>query len=202
MKMIRDKAHSERMVIGTVAVLVLLAGSMAWAGKKDGKIQLKKDKTVKQEQKQDAQQLDPFQDLVRMQQQMERLFNSTLNPYSGDPEFDYAFEEPEILPLDLRERPDAFVVQMDLPGLEKKDISIEVKDRILTVSGERKTTTKNQKKEKILMQERAMNSFSRELVLTKDVKADAVTAEYKNGVLTITLPKTKVDQESHKIEIK
>lgn len=202
MKTTSYKVVKREIVIGTIAVLVLLAGSMAWAGKKDGKIQVNKDKTAKQEQKKDAQQLDPFQDLVRMQQQMERLFDSTLNPYSGLPEFDYAFEEPEILPLDLRERPDAFIVQMDLPGLEKKDISIEVKDRILTVSGERKTTTKKQQKEKILMQERTLNSFSRELVLSKNVKVDAVTAEYKDGVLTITLPKTEVDQESHQIEIK
>jgi HSP20 family protein len=90
---------------------------------------------------------------------------------------------------------------MDLPGLEKSDIYIEVKERVLAISGSRKQSTEKKKDEKILMQERSISSFSREVVLPKSVDTDAVSAEYKNGVLTITLPKIEKDREARKIKI-
>jgi len=205
MKTISDKAVQREIVIGTIAVLVLLGGGMAWAGKQDGKIQLKKDEPAKQEQKAPElmQRPDPFRDLFNLQQEMDRLFGSTLNPYVGFPEFDAVFDQ-ELLQqaMDLREKPDAYVVQMDLPGLKKSDIAIEVKDHVLTVSGERQQSQQKKEDEKVILQERNLNSFSREVMLPKSIKADDVTAEYNAGVLTITLPKAMKDQEARKIQIK
>jgi len=188
-------------IAGTTLVLLLMAGATAWAGKHDNKIQLKKDDSVQQRQ-QPVRQMDPFRDMILLQQQMEQLFGNVINPYCGFPEYEAVFGEETLQPMDLRETPGVFIVEMDLPGLEKSDISIEVKDRVLAVSGSRKQSTKKKKGEKILMQERSVSSFSREVVLPKSVDTDQVSAEYKNGVLTITLPKTEKEKEVRKIEIK
>ena len=195
-----NKSIRAEIIAGTTVVLLLVAGATAWAGKDGCKIQLKKDAPEKQQVQ--ARQMDPFRDMLLLQQQMEQLFGNVLNPYSGYPEYEAVFNEKVLQPMDLRETPDTYVVQMDLPGLEKSDISIEVKDRVLAVSGSRKLSTEKKKDEKILMQERSVSSFSREVVLPKSVDTDAVSAEYKNGVLTITLPKTEKDKKVQKIEIK
>ena len=201
---ITEKEIHREIVAGTVVVLLLLGGSMAWAGKHDGKIQLKKDEPAQQEQKasKPQQQLDPFRDLFNLRQEMDRIFGSTLNPYWDFPEFEAVFDQAQQQAMDLRERSDAFVVQMDLPGLEKSDIRIEVKDHVLVVRAERRETLKKQKDENVIIQERSLNAFSREVVLPKSVNADEVVAEYKAGVLTITLPKAETDKNARKIEIK
>ncbi len=194
------RSSRAEIVAGTTLVLLLMAGATAWAGKHDNKIQLKKDDSV--QQKQQERQMDPFRDMILLQQRVEQLFGNMINPYSGFPEYEAVFDEEILQPMDLRETPEAFIVQMDLPGLAKSDISIEVKDRVLAVSGSRKQSTEKKKGEKILMQERSVNSFSREVVLPRSVDTDGVSAEYKAGVLTITLPKTEKDKEVRKIEIK
>ncbi len=201
---ISEKAIHREIVVGAMAALLLLGGSMAWAGKHGGKIQLKKDEPAKQEQpsKESLQKPDPFRDLFNLRQEMDRIFGNTLYPYSAFPEFEAVFEQELQQAMDLRERPDAFVIQMDLPGLQKSDISIEVKDHVLMVSAERRETLKKRKDEKMIIRERSLNAFSREVVLPKSVNADGVVAEYKVGVLTITLPKAEKDQGARKIEIK
>lgn len=201
---IRNYRH-KGMVFGTVAVLAL-CGGMAFAEMQSGKIDLKKkDEPAKTQTQTQAQaQPDPFRDMLRLQRQVDQLFGDTLDPYIGFPDFDVAWSQQQWQPaMDLTEKPDAYTVQMELPGMDKSDINIEVKDRVLTVSGERKASTnKDNDKGKVLVQERSLSEFSRQVVLPKAVNADQVTAEYKNGVLNITLPKTEKDQEAQKIEIK
>ena len=199
----KGKSNRAEIVAGATAVLLLLAGATAWAGKHDdGKIQLKKDNAPSQQQARQQPAQDPFRDLLLLQRQMEQLFGNAINPYYGIPEYDAVFNEEVPQPMDLRETPEAFVVQMDLPGLDKSDISIEVKDHVLAVSGERKQATTKKEGEKILLQERSLNAFSREIVLPKGVDTDGVSAEYEAGVLTITLPKTEKEKEVRKIKIK
>jgi HSP20 family protein len=73
---------------------------------------------------------------------------------------------------------------------------------VLTVSGERKESTEQKDGQKILRQERSLSSFRREVVLPGNINADQVTADYKAGVLTITLPKTAQQKNSDVNEIK
>lgn len=198
------KTNHRKLVSGAMAVVLLFGGSMVWAGKNDTEIQLKKDKPAQQGKTapKPQQKPDPLRDLYNLQWEMDRLFGNALNPYIGFPEFDAVLDQDLKQAMDLRELPDAFVVQMDLPGLQKSDITIEVKDRVLSVSGKREQSMKKKEGEKIIMQERSLNAFSREVVLSKSVDADKVVAEYKDGVLTISLPKTETDQATRKIEIK
>jgi HSP20 family protein len=201
-KVISDNSIRREITVGVLAVILILGSGTAWAVKDAAKGKQKQDESSQKEPPPAANQPDPFSDLVRMQQEMERLFNSTLNPYSAFPDFDYAFGQEKIQPMDLRERPDAFVVQMDLPGMNKSDISIEVKDRVLSINGERAESMEKQKDEEYLLQERTRNAFSREVVLPKSVKVDAVEAEYKEGVLTITLPKAQKEKTAKSIKIR
>ena len=90
--------------------------------------------------------------------------------------------------MDLVETDDHFVLRADLPGLAEGDVSIEVEDNVLTVSGERKAEHED-KREGYVRVERSYGSFRRSLTLPEGVEAEAVSASFENGVLEIRIPK-------------
>src|ERR1700754_3345463 len=90
--------------------------------------------------------------------------------------------------MDPAETADQFVLTADLPGLTEEDIKIEVEDRVLTVSGERKAEH-TESKPGYRRVERAFGAFSRSLTLPEGVDADAVAADFTNGVLEVRIPK-------------
>jgi len=92
--------------------------------------------------------------------------------------------------LDLHEDKDQFVATIELPGMEKNDIDISLHDGSLSISGERKSEQKVEKAE-VYRAERFVGRFQRTVALPAPVAADKVKAQYKDGVLTITLPKTE-----------
>ncbi len=104
--------------------------------------------------------------------------------------------------VNSREADDAYYVEVDLPGVKKGDISIDVKDNVLTISGERKV--KNETKESDYYKiESRYGKFVRSFTLPKDVNADKIVASNKNGVLEVKIPKQKiVESKPKKIEIK
>ena len=90
--------------------------------------------------------------------------------------------------MDLVEAGDHFVVRADLPGMGEDDVKLEVEDRVLTLSGERKAET-TEKGEGFYRLERAAGSFSRSLTLPEGVDADAISATFDKGVLEVRIPK-------------
>jgi HSP20 family protein len=96
--------------------------------------------------------------------------------------------------LDVTDDDKAFHVAVELPGMTDKDVSVTVKDRLLTISGEKKEE-KEKKDKDVYRRERAYGSFRRAIELPGDVDAGKIEAAFKNGVLTIDLPKTKEAQE-------
>jgi len=90
--------------------------------------------------------------------------------------------------MDLTETADDFVLQADLPGLTPQDVTIDVEDRVLTVSGERKAQEVTED-ESFIRVERASGAFRRTLTLPEGVDADAVAASFENGVLEVRIPK-------------
>jgi HSP20 family protein len=102
--------------------------------------------------------------------------------------------------LDLAESNNALEVRMDIPGMEAKDIDIQVNANVLTVSGERKEE-REEKGKTYHRVERRVGAFSRSVTLPCPVKDDAVDAQYKNGILTIKLPKTE-EAKARKITVK
>ena len=92
--------------------------------------------------------------------------------------------------LDLYEDKDKFTVKAELPGMKREEIDISVHDGTLTISGERKYEEKNQDAEPY-RSERFFGRFHRTLTLPKPVQADKAKATYKDGILTVILPKTE-----------
>jgi HSP20 family protein len=92
--------------------------------------------------------------------------------------------------LDLHEDKDQFVAKVEVPGMKKENIDISIHDGSLTISGERKREEKSEDAE-VYRTERFVGRFQRTVTLPAPVAADKAKAEYKDGVLTVTLPKTE-----------
>ncbi len=92
--------------------------------------------------------------------------------------------------LDVHEDKDSFRVRVELPGLKREDIEVTIDDGALVISGERKTETVAENTQ-VHRQERYYGKFSRTLTLPVAVSGDKVTAAYKDGILTVTLPKAE-----------
>ena len=128
---------------------------------------------------------EPLRELTTLQNEMNRLFGTV-------------FDEPApgnggtlrrwMPAMDLVETEGHFVLTADLPGLSEEDVNIEVEDRVLTVSGERKAEN-TESKDGYHRVERAFGSFSRSLTLPEGVNPDAVSASFDRGVLEVRIPK-------------
>lgn len=103
--------------------------------------------------------------------------------------------------VNTREGEFAYHVEVDLPGVKKEDISVDVKDNILTISGERKY--KNEvKKEDYYKCESSYGKFQRSFTLPKDADAENINAATENGELEVTIPKLKKSKDTKKIKVK
>jgi HSP20 family protein len=102
--------------------------------------------------------------------------------------------------LDLFETDDALEVRMDIPGIDAKDIEIQVSGNVLTISGERKAE-REEKGKTYHRIERQVGAFSRSVTLPCLIREEPVDAQYRNGILTVRLPKTE-EAKSRKITVK
>ena len=98
--------------------------------------------------------------------------------------------------LDLYENKDNFFVKAELPGLKKEEIDVSLHDGSLSISGERKSEDKYQDAE-VYRAERFLGKFQRTVTLPAPVAADKIKAQYTDGILTITLPKTEEAKPKH-----
>ena len=126
---------------------------------------------------------DPFRGLASFQEQMNRLFEDSLRV--RDDESALTTWAP---PVDIYETENELVLKVDLPELNEKDLDIRVENNMLTIQGERKFEEKVSR-DNYLRVERAYGSFSRSFSLPNTVNTDSIHAEYKNGVLTVQMPK-------------
>jgi HSP20 family protein len=121
--------------------------------------------------------------LTSLRKEMDRLFERT---------FDQDFDVPTLgawaPPLDLSETNEMVIARMEVPGIDPKDIQVQLKGQLLTVRGEKLQDT-TRKDESFYRVERSYGSFVRTLQLPASVREDKVNATFKNGVLTITLTK-------------
>jgi len=101
---------------------------------------------------------------------------------------------------DVHESDNAFIVQLDLPGVEKDNVKVKFEDDTLVVSGERKYESSVDEKN-FHRVERIYGSFTRSIAIPRDVDSEKISASFKNGVLEITLPKTE-EVKPKEIEIK
>jgi HSP20 family protein len=139
---------------------------------------------------------EPMRELASIQNEMNRLFGTVFEP--AQPGNGGALRR-WMPAMDLVETADQFVLRADLPGLGEEDVSIEVEDSTLTVSGERKAEHE-QSKEGYHRVERAFGAFSRSLTLPEGVDAESVAASFDRGVLEIRIPKPE-QRKPRKISI-
>ena len=124
----------------------------------------------------------PWQELESMNRQISRLLDDGRSGISDETAGHWA---PSV---DIRETDDALLVQAELPGIDKKDVKVEVHDGVLTISGERRYE-KDVKEKNVHRVERAYGSFTRSFSLPTNIDGEHVEAEMKDGVLEVRLHK-------------
>jgi len=128
--------------------------------------------------------LAPWTGMDVFKREMDRLFDRFFEPRW--PELEAVSEwAPKV---DVTETKDAIVVKVELPGMEQKDIGVDLEGELLTIKGE-KEHEKEEKGEKFHRMERSWGAFSRTFRLPAPVESGKVNAAFKNGLLTVTLPK-------------
>jgi len=139
----------------------------------------------------------PFFQLSSLRDEIDRLFEAPMEEFTrGSQQFLGGW-----LPaVDLFEDKDHVVVKAELPGMKKEEIEISLHEGVLTLSGERKSEQKHKDAE-VYRSERFEGRFQRTISLPAPVQADKVSATYKDGILTVTLPKTE-EAKPKQIEVK
>jgi HSP20 family protein len=136
---------------------------------------------------------DPiFKDFQKIQEDMNRVFekfnSSAFDKDLRDKFFkDYKFSSPK---ADLKDVKDHYEVKIDLPGSDNANINVKVKDGILNIDATAKKV-EEKKGDKFIKQERFVGAVHRSLTLPSDADGDKLTTDYKDGVLTVIIPKKK-----------
>ena len=131
---------------------------------------------------------DPFRELDALSARVDRLFGQ---PFFGRWPFDNDAVATDWTPaMDVQETDSEFLVKADLPEVKKEDVKVTVEEGVLTLQGERRQE-KEEKGKKYHRVERSYGSFVRSFTLPESVDEAGVKAEYKDGVLSLHLPKTE-----------
>ncbi|MCQ1537109.1 Hsp20/alpha crystallin family protein [Methanosarcina sp. KYL-1] len=137
---------------------------------------------------------DPFEEIRRTQERLNQLFEDymPMEEWGGSKIYAPA--------IDIMDEDDKLVVTTDLPGVNKEDIELSVKDDMLEISA-KSGKEKEVEEEGYLRRERAYTRFYRAVRLPSNVMDEGSTAKIENGVLTITLPKLKLEEPKKRIQI-
>ncbi|MDH5435509.1 MAG: Hsp20/alpha crystallin family protein [Gammaproteobacteria bacterium] len=138
---------------------------------------------------------DPWNQLARMQNDLSQLFDTRL-PSQND---DNVITSDWTPAVDIKEEADRFVLHADIPGVDPKNIDIQMEDSLLTIKGER-DSEKKEERNGYKRVERAFGSFYRRFSLPESANPEKISARNKNGVLEITIPKQE-KVHARKIEI-
>jgi len=134
---------------------------------------------------------DPLRDVETLQNRINRMFEDSFGrTQAPDDEMNLCAWRP---PVDIYETENGIVLAAELPGVGKEDISVEVKDNILTLKGER-TANPNIKGKKFYRHERCYGTFQRSFTLQHDIQPNLIKATFKDGVLEIEIPKPDEEQ--------
>jgi len=127
--------------------------------------------------------------LTDLMETLERNFFNPEEKFQGD-----------IPAVNIKEENDKFILEMAAPGMKKSDFHINLENDVLTISSEKKEE-KEEKQENYTRREFYYNTFSRSFNLPESVDAEKIKADYKNGILSITLPKKEETRVTRQIKI-
>lgn len=140
---------------------------------------------------------DPFRELHSLQDEMTRLF-AGVAPRSGNrDEVSFGAWNPNV---DIFEDKDKLVLEAELPGMKRDDFELSVENNVITLKGERRFEKKTNE-DNYHRVERSYGSFTRSFTLPQTVSSEGAEAEFKDGILKVTLPKRE-ETKARKIEIK
>jgi HSP20 family protein len=133
---------------------------------------------------------EPFRDLMGLQDRMNRLFEDSLRGWGrgGAADEDWALGGTWAPLVDIYEQDGNLVLKAEVPGVDPKDVDIRLENNVLTLRGDRKIDSEV-KRESYHRVERAYGSFTRSFTLPSVVNQERIQAEYRDGVLKVTLPK-------------
>jgi HSP20 family protein len=140
---------------------------------------------------------EPAREIGSLQSEMNRLFNTFFDSPTSNGNGGAARRW--IPAMDLVETDDHFVLRADLPGLQESDVNIEVEDRVLTISGERRSEA-DESQGGVVRVERAYGSFARSLTLPEGVDPESLAASFDRGVLEVRIPKPE-ERKPRKVAI-
>jgi HSP20 family protein len=139
---------------------------------------------------------DPFRDLRSLQDEVNRLFSTNIGRGFGDEGLSRGAWMPSV---DIFENKDSIVLEAELPGMNREDFELTVENNVLSLRGERRFEKKDEA-DNYHRVERAYGSFTRSFTLPQTVSAENAAADYKNGVLRVTLQKRE-EVKARRIEI-
>lgn len=139
---------------------------------------------------------DPFQNLATLQDQVNRLFENPLAGRRAESSNLTAWAPA----VDIYETENELVIKADLPDINEKDLDVRVENNMLTIRGERKFEQKVNE-DNYLRIERTYGSFGRSFSLPTTVDTESIQAEYKNGALTVELPK-RAESKPRQVKVK
>ena len=128
---------------------------------------------------------NPWREMSTLQHRINHLFNEPFFRGGDDDELCMGIWHPAV---DMFDDDDKIVIKAELPGMDKKDSSVDIEDRVLTLSGERNYDNEV-KEENYYRRERTTGKFKRAFNLPADVDADQIKADFKDGVLNVEIPK-------------
>src|SRR5208282_3695387 len=139
---------------------------------------------------------EPFRDFTTLQDRINRVFRETYAPEGRDESLTTSSFAPAV---DVYEDEHTVTLKIEVPGIDEKDIDVQVENNVLTVHGERKIE-KDEKEENYRRVERQYGSFTRTFTLPTTVDSEKVSANYDKGVLKITVPK-KAEAKPKQIKV-
>jgi HSP20 family protein len=139
---------------------------------------------------------NPFQPVRSLQDEINRLFSNNLGPQWEDQGIGRGVWNPLV---DIYENKDQISLEVELPGMTKEDIQLTFENNVLTLSGERRFEKKDEEQNYHRV-ERLYGTFTRSFTLPNTVSGEGITAEYRDGVLRLSLPK-KEEVKARRIEI-
>ena len=132
---------------------------------------------------------EPFPEMEDLRREMERMFDRFMTSFDGD------LSKLVFVPsAEMDETDEEIHLKLEVPGLEAKDLDISVTEDSVSIKGERQSETKT-KEEGMMRSEFRYGKFERVIPLPAYIQSDKVAAEYKNGILNLTLPKVEEEKE-------
>lgn len=140
---------------------------------------------------------EPFRNTAALQDRINQMFEDTFhNMGSNEKESSMGTWKPAV---DIFENIDFITIEAELPGMKKEDVNVEINDHVLTIQGE-KNSFSEENKENYYRKERISGKFHRAFTLPVDIDTDKITAKFKDGVLTLQVPKPQ-EKKPKKISV-